>query len=889
MRDFLAKKIDRENLWRISGIVVSIMVGVGLVFFILRRVLLEPGLAPGSDVTSFAHTTKLMVDYFLTHHRLPPVDLSWYAGFEHQPIPPLVYYYLAIPYLLTHDIELSTRILHPVAISLIFISMFFVMRKEGRPTLNSFVSAIVYTFMPQIFMSIQTWTKLISLFALPVLFYFTNKILTDDKNRLKYIVFLALGFAYTVYAHPMNGVVYSISLLVYAFFYSFFSPKIDTWKVWRVFIGAALGIILASNFLIPFIFQSTQEIFARSTLWEYSTIVNPVKGLQFKDTINIMGGWLVILIIPIIVMLRKREAKIAALYLSGLLTMIIAFLYALIPLGTVFPFRLTYSYIWLYFSCFAFAYVFGLLIPSSCSKKIISHIGRFLLAAVLLVIYFLIIRTPSNFKYMYNLIDTKAEVQLSRVIADISNNGRLYYSHYPLGEFTWIQWLYGNKPQIEGHYYGVSQLGRQLALMYDATHNNYPEYVLKKFKELNVRFFVANQFLWDLKSPIDQSMLGQDLIKKAQDEGFKEKYEIDVSQGNAVPPSGKMERFYYLDRTEEYVQPLNEDILVIGQYGPTLAAAASPLKVKMLEASSIYLDDYDLDFLKRFKVVFLYGFAYHNKTKAEDLVREYVANGGEVVIDMFGMKKSQIEEEPIFLGVTGNNIKITSTWQIESAKETKGLFPGTFQLPSEVVDALSEGELESKPVKEWNALEYYNLDQVWARFSNEDDFYGIVGAKNISEGKVVFVGANLFYHLYLTHNEEELKMIAYILKNVGYELPQSEKAVFEEDPSFKATQENLEADYWRFKVSNEKDRLALVSLAYSPNWKAYLDSQEIPVYEAENLMVVKIPQGDHVLEVKYQSFSKIKIAGISISIFTLVVLVYLLILNRKNQNNLNKN
>lgn len=393
-------------------------------------------------------------------------------------------------------------------------------------------------------------------------------------------------------------------------------------------------------------------------------------------------------------------------------------------------------------------------------------------------------------------------------------------------------------------------------------------------------FFVANQFLWDLKSPVDQSNLGQKLIKKAQEAGFEQKYEVETSKGALGPHSGKFERFYYLDQPEKYIQPLDKDILVIGQYGPTLAAAASPLNVNMLEASSIYLDDYDLDFLKRFKIVFLYGFGYHDKEDAENLIKEYSAGGGKVVIDMFGMKKSQIEESPIFLGVTGSPIKITAPLAIETNETINNLMPKTFQVPSEVVDASSEGELELKSMAEWNALEYYNLDDSWANFAGDDKLYSILGSKKINNNPVIFVGGNLFYHLYLSHDQNELRMLEFILKLEDYQ-PKKEESIFAQDPTFTANQVNLDANYWKFNISNRSDRLALISLAYSPNWKAFIDSQETKVYEAENLMVLKVPQGEHTLEIRYQNYSRIKIVSLLITLLTAGFLIYLLIYNRK--------
>src|SRR3990167_781849 len=173
-RRALSQKIFAfQWLWGPLGIVLSCAIGLGAVVYLLRNVIFREGLAPGSDVPSFAHTTKVILDYLIANRRFPPIDLSWYAGFELQAAPPMVYWYFGIIYFITQNLELSTRILHLLALAIIFLVMFFVMKKEKAPTLNALIAAIVFTFIPENMMSIQSWTKLIALFLLPVLFYFT--------------------------------------------------------------------------------------------------------------------------------------------------------------------------------------------------------------------------------------------------------------------------------------------------------------------------------------------------------------------------------------------------------------------------------------------------------------------------------------------------------------------------------------------------------------------------------------------------------------------------------------------------------------------------------------------------------------------------------------------
>lgn len=59
-----------------------------------------------------------------------------------------------------------------------------------------------------------------------------------------------------------------------------------------------------------------------------------------------------------------------------------------------------------------------------------------------------------------------------------------------------------------------------------------------------------------------------------------------------------------------------------------------------------------------------------------------------------------------------------------------------------------------------------------------------------------------------------------------------------------------------FKVRSAANQLLVVSEVYYPEWKAYLDGKEIPIYQINYLLRgVVIPTGEHKLEMKYESKS----------------------------------
>ncbi len=84
-----------------------------------------------------------------------------------------------------------------------------------------------------------------------------------------------------------------------------------------------------------------------------------------------------------------------------------------------------------------------------------------------------------------------------------------------------------------------------------------------------------------------------------------------------------------------------------------------------------------------------------------------------------------------------------------------------------------------------------------------------------------------------------------------------------------------EADRMRLETATEARGLLVVSEAYYPAWKAYVDGEPVPLYVADHaLRAVPVPAGEHTVELRYESWS-LRI-GVAVSLgfcLALVVLV----------------
>jgi hypothetical protein len=164
-----------------------------------------------------------------------------------------------------------------------------------------------------------------------------------------------------------------------------------------------------------------------------------------------------------------------------------------------------------------------------------------------------------------------------------------------------------------------------------------------------------------------------------------------------------------------------------------------------------YIDEYSLSELKQFQTIYLYDYKFKSGKKASSLLTEYVKAGGGLIVE--GVAKSllfdplpsgKIIEEQIF----GN-----WNFQVSDHAVTKGI---DFKLFS---PALYNSIDPWKIVYPDKAVGYETL--LWA---NDRP---LMMSRSLGEGRIVFMGFNLNYHITANRNMEESKLLKNIISWVG--------------------------------------------------------------------------------------------------------------------------
>ncbi|WP_153012519.1 6-pyruvoyl-tetrahydropterin synthase-related protein [Pyrococcus kukulkanii] len=118
--------------------------------------------------------------------------------------------------------------------------------------------------------------------------------------------------------------------------------------------------------------------------------------------------------------------------------------------------------------------------------------------------------------------------------------------------------------------------------------------------------------------------------------------------------------------------------------------------------------------------------------------------------------------------------------------------------------------------------------------------YTLIGFRDVGKGRIYFIGGNLLFHSLYWNSSKELSRIFSLVKNKNVSLGYKDFMI--SDTRFSAT------------ITSTSRATVIVSIAYYPYWKIYIDGKEVKVWRdyRTGLMVVSIPGGIHKIEGVYR-------------------------------------
>ncbi|MFQ6000821.1 MAG: 6-pyruvoyl-tetrahydropterin synthase-related protein, partial [Anaerolineae bacterium] len=225
-----------------------------------------------------------------------------------------------------------------------------------------------------------------------------------------------------------------------------------------------------------------------------------------------------------------------------------------------------------------------------------------------------------------------------------------------------------------------------------------------------------------------------------------------------------------------------------------------------------YLDDLTLDELSSFDLVVLYGFDYRDQGKAFDLLADYVRGGGGLIVEVNGSPLDNASSIPEPIPVS----RATATnygpeWNLTSADHEI--------LEGIDLSAFSPAIYDGGP---WGVSSAEETDiRDWAQPILFTNGHPIIVAGQYGQGRVVWTGMNLPYHILSYRNQNESRFLAQMIEWVAGEGgPQPDYEAQFIHPQKRVVNVLSPAKGVLFKES------------FFPNWHAYVAGRESTIYRA---------------------------------------------------------
>ena len=416
----------------------------------------------------------------------------------------------------------------------------------------------------------------------------------------------------------------------------------------------------------------------------------------------------------------------------------------------------------------------------------------------------------------------------------------------------WFSYAYDN-PQT-AHYMGALSLhpewnGWFLQSVW-LTPNNYEEtaYLLK--------WFAVKWFIWPHPGLPDPSYVK--FLDKPQS------YELIATSRN-----GKYYGFLFKDAKPIVSAIDTPAFLVIGDdlaYSNVFRSLAyweneglPPILVR----GSKFIDDYAIEELKRFQAVIMYGYDYHNRDEAYNLLRHYLEQGGNLVVDTGYSPESTSPLLPPPLPVASTRATdFGKTWNLTTIEHavTTGIEFTRFS-PAVYAEAYPWGFSSSTNASVRAGAEVL----LWNHGTPA------VVASQFGSGRTIWTGLNLPYHIIVYRNSEESKFLHRIL-NWTVQFSTDARA----EPEYVVKRPNPQRV--EILVTTGANGILFKESCFE-DWHAYMIASDgrvdLPVYRSgPDFMYVPLQSTVPPFHVVFDyQMSSVEWGGITVSIVTMVLLV----------------
>lgn len=286
-------------------------------------------------------------------------------------------------------------------------------------------------------------------------------------------------------------------------------------------------------------------------------------------------------------------------------------------------------------------------------------------------------------------------------------------------------------------------------------------------------------------------------------------------------------RLYELNTDDVYGIKTSYQYLAIGADAENICETFPSFKL----ADSNNLSAYTYDDLKTYKVIYLTGFTYDNKSEAEELIQKLSETGVRIIISADGIPEDSTTHDQNFLGL-----------QCQPVQFRYG-FP-----EMDTADGTFDTELFPYEYQKWETVFINSLDNVMGSVTADNSTLPFLGT--VKNDNIYVIGFRLTQFYGLTNDEK-----------IGNLLRKAFDVSGKEIPARKTVSLNISENSKGIEIHSDEKNV-LTSLAYVPCMKIEGD------YEIENHLIVM--KGND-LKIAY-GVSNIQIAGMALSLICIILL-----------------
>jgi len=245
----------------------------------------------------------------------------------------------------------------------------------------------------------------------------------------------------------------------------------------------------------------------------------------------------------------------------------------------------------------------------------------------------------------------------------------------------------------------------------------------------------------------DTVLVRKDLIKKAK-KTLNSLIEAASASGYSLFRETNHTYIFHKDTPKSFGVKTDYAGLAIGRNAKTITLMYPSFE----EGDRQILTDYSLNELIRYKTIYLSGFRYNDRKKAEDLLTQAANRGVKIIIDMNQIPVDPITSRMTFFGVTAQSITFSVRYP-------------ELMYRSEIYNAVPFKEEYST----WNTVYLENVKHIlgYSWFQNKRlVFIGSGDTKNI-----YFMGYNLLYHALETNDQAIMALMSDLLQIEPNQLP----------------------------------------------------------------------------------------------------------------------